>query len=203
MNEETHFQEARQYWNEAAADFDNEPDHGLHSQVVLQEWIKLLRDWFPTLGSILDIGCGTGSISVVLAHQGHNVSGCDLAPNMIELARKKAQANNLQIDFQVMNAAYPEFNEHQFDGIICRHLLWALPEPDQVLTRWIKFLKPGARLVLVEGYWGSVGLHAEDILKILPNSLSYISVQDLSQYNNLWGKKVTDERYVIIGEVKG
>jgi len=95
--------------------------------------------------TVLDIGCGTGSLSVALAGLGHKVTGIDLSPLMIPQAQAKAAAHGFQTKFHVMDAAFPQLSYQQFDVIICRHLLWALPEPEQVLQRWIEFLKKKGR----------------------------------------------------------
>jgi 2-polyprenyl-3-methyl-5-hydroxy-6-metoxy-1,4-benzoquinol methylase len=202
-NYEKRLQESRQYWDDLAHSFDDEPDHGLRDSLVLETWTELLKTWVPAANAtILDIGCGTGSLSVILARLGHTVTGIDLSPSMISLARTKAEAYGLEIEFHIMDASHPQFAERQFDVILCRHLLWALPEPEQVLQRWIKLLKPGGWLILIEGYWRTgAGLHAEEITEMLPSSFINISVRDLSNHPNLWGGNVTDERYIIIADL--
>ena len=120
----------------------------------------------------------------------------------ISLARTKAAAYGLEIEFRIMDASHVQFAEHQFDVILCRHLLWALSEPEQVLQRWIKLLKPGGRLILIEGYWRTgAGLHAEEITEMLPSSFINISVRNLSNDPGFWGGTVTDERYIIIADL--
>lgn len=203
LNNEKRLQDSRHYWNDLAPLFDNEPDHGLRDSLVLKSWTDCLKTWLPyTNVTILDIGCGTGSLSVVLAGLGHKVTGIDLSPLMISLAQVKAAKQGLQIEFHMMDAAFPQLLNKRFDVIICRHLLWALPEPKQVLQRWIELVKQQGRLVLIEGYWeNGGGLHADQIIEILPSSCTDISIQNLSDNPNLWGKNVTDERYVIIADI--
>ena len=202
-NNEKRLQESRQYWDDLAASFDDEPDHGLRDSLVLQTWTELIKSWLPyPNATILDIGCGTGSLSVVLAGLGHKVTGIDLSPSMISLAKAKAAAHELQIDFRVMNAAFPQFPHQHFDVVICRHLLWALPDRKQVLKRWAEFLKQNGLLILVEGYWRTgAGLHAKEITKMLSSSFTNVSVQNLSDNPKLWGSNVTDERYVILADI--
>jgi 2-polyprenyl-3-methyl-5-hydroxy-6-metoxy-1,4-benzoquinol methylase len=198
--DEQRLREARQYWDHAAATFDDEPDHGLRNPVVRKAWIDQLTSWLPLArASILDVGCGTGSLSVVLAALGHSVTGIDLSPAMVAQAETKARASGQRVPFRVMNAANPQLGSQQFDVILCRHLLWALPEPALVLQRWVQMLAPAGRFLLIEGYWktGS-GLHAQEIVAALPSSLTEVTVQDLSGLSALWGSEVTDERFAVI-----
>lgn len=202
MNEEKRLQDSRLYWDKEASSFDDEPDHGLRDPVILETWTNFLRAALPYTGAtILDIGCGTGSLSIVLAGLGHQVTGTDLSPSMISLARTKAARLGLQIEFQVMDAASPQLPHGQFDAIACRHLLWTLPEPKQVLQRWAELLKPKGRLILIEGFWKTgVGLHANEIIEILPTTLTDFSFHNLTEDSNFWGKAVDDERYAIIAD---
>jgi 2-polyprenyl-3-methyl-5-hydroxy-6-metoxy-1,4-benzoquinol methylase len=203
QNQESPLQAARQDWDRAAPSFDHEPDHGLRDPLVLETWTRLLKTWLlSTCGTILDIGCGTGSLSVVLAGLGHIVTGIDISPAMIALAQAKAAAHGYPITFQVMDAAFPQFSRHSFDVLVCRHLLWALPEPKQALQRWAELLKPKGRLFMIEGHWRTgAGLHANEIFEMLPSSFRHISTQDLSADPNYWGGPVTDERYAIIADL--
>jgi 2-polyprenyl-3-methyl-5-hydroxy-6-metoxy-1,4-benzoquinol methylase len=204
LDDERRRRETRQIWDEAAAAFDNEPDHGLRDPSVRGAWTKLLKAWLPTTrATLLDIGCGTGSLSVVLAELGHDVTGIDLSSVMISLAATKARAAGQLITFQVMDAAFPQLLPQHFDALVCRHLLWALPEPAQVLRRWIKLLKPGGRIVLIEGYWNTGGgLHAHEIVEALPAALINVAVQNLSDQPELWGGAVSDERYAVSADLR-
>ncbi len=194
--------ESRRIWDGAAASFDDEPDHGLRDPQILAAWTALLKTSLPALkGAALDIGCGTGSISLILAQMGCEVTGIDLSPAMIALARKKAARSGYPIQFEEMDAAFPQFPPQQFDAIVCRHVLWALPEVDCVLSRWVRLLKLGGRLLLVEGYWFTgAGLKAENLVAAFPAVLSNIVVNNLSDQADLWGHPVTDERYAITAD---
>ncbi|MGX1157864.1 SAM-dependent methyltransferase [Streptomyces albogriseolus] len=77
-------------WDARAAAFDEEPDHGLRDPRVRAAWAARLKDWLPGRpGDVLDLGCGTGSLSLLAAEQGHRVTGVDRSPAMVELARQK------------------------------------------------------------------------------------------------------------------
>lgn len=199
---EKQLQAARQYWDNAASFFDEEPDHGLRDVQVRQAWIELLKKWLPNRKAvILDAGCGTGSLSSLMAELGHAVTGIDLSPAMIDKAKAKAIAMGFSLDFQVMDAAVPQFPSRTFDAMVCRHLLWALPEPARVMERWSELLKPGGRLILIEGYWHTGGgLHAGQVVTALPASATLITVEALSSQPQLWGGPVSDERFAVIAD---
>ncbi|MCB0032897.1 MAG: methyltransferase domain-containing protein [Anaerolineales bacterium] len=200
MTSQPKLEETQRLWDEAAASFDNEPDHGLRDLHIRQAWSDLLVESLPSPPThILDIGCGTGSLSVLLAELNYQVTGIDLSPKMIAYAKAKAQTAGYAIPFHVMNAAEPDFAPQQFDIILCRHLLWALPEPNLVLQRWAKLLTAVGQLVLVEGYWHTGGgLHAKQIVEMLPSEFASVKVKNLSDQAALWGGEVKDERYVVI-----
>ena len=140
-------------------------------------------------------------MSVLLAGLGHRVTGIDFSPAMIALARTKAATLGLPAEFHVMDAASPQLPPAHFDAIVCRHLLWTLPEPSRVLQRWAELLKQKGRLVLIEGYWNTnTGLRAAEVIEMLPASFGDVSLQSLSGNANLWGKEVSDERYAILAD---
>lgn len=194
--------QTRQYWDNEAATFDNEPDHGLRDPNVRQAWAGLLGNSLPSApASILDIGCGTGSLSLVLARLNYSVTGIDLSEAMIARAKAKTKAAGYSIPFQVMDAFNPDFVSQQFEVIVCRHLLWALPEPALALQRWSKILIPEGRLLLIEGYWHTgVGLQSQQIIEALPSTFTKVTVKNLSGQWELWGGEVTDERYIVIAD---
>ena len=188
------------YWDNTAATFDHEPDHGLRDPLVRQAWADLLTEWLPaTASTILDIGCGTGSLTLLMSQMGHGVTGIDLSPAMIAQAQQKAQTAGQSINFQVMEATDPHLGPLTFDVILCRHLLWALPAPAHVLARWSDRLQPGGRLLLIEGCWHTGGgLHVEAVVAALPAGLTAVTVIELSAQPLLWGGPVTDERYLVV-----
>lgn len=203
LNSEHPTEAARQYWDNQAAAFDREPDHGLHDPLIRDTWTAWLKTCLPVAPvRILDIGCGTGSLSTILAGLGHDLTGIDVSPAMIALAEAKVAAAGHQAHFQVMDAAQPQFSPEQFEAIVCRHVLWALPDLAEVLQRWVRLLKPGGRLVMIEGFWHTgAGLHATELIQALPSALTQVEVQALSHQPNFWGRPVEDERYAVLAHL--
>ena len=141
----------RAFWDEAADGFDAEPDHGLRDAAVRDAWTRRLRAWLPPAPcDVLDLGCGTGSLALLAVEAGHRVVGVDLSPRMVERARAKlARAATVLIG----DAANPPVGDRRFDVALVRHVIWTLPDPHAALRRWVSLLRPGGRLVLIEGRW--------------------------------------------------
>lgn len=190
-------------WDASAAAFDEEPDHGLRDPDVRAAWAGRLRSWLAERRcDLLDLGCGTGSLSLLAAEQGHRVTGVDLAPAMIDLARAKLAGRDAA--FLVGDAAAPPVGEERFDALLVRHVLWTLPDPARVLRHWRGLLRPGGRLVLVEGVWGTVdpvGIPADRLTALLAPLTDRVRVEPLSQDARLWGGPVRDERYAMVALV--
>lgn len=187
-------------WDAASAAFDDEPDHGLRDPVVRQAWAARLQAWLPRHAcDVLDLGCGTGSLSLLAAERGHRVTGVDLSPAMIALARAKLAGRDGV--FLVGDAAAPPVGEQRFDVVLVRHLLWALPDHGRALRHWRGLLRPGGRLVLVEGVWGTtspVGIPADRLTALLAPLAGDVRVERLSDDARLWGREVDDERYAVV-----
>lgn len=197
-------EEARAVWDAEAPTFDDEPDHGLRDPATRDAWRTLLLDHLPPAPArIADLGCGTGSLSVLLAEEGYGVHGLDLAPAMVERARAKAgRPSRPSVTFSVGDAADPELPAGSFDVVLSRHVLWALPDPAAALRRWIDLLAPGGRLVLVEGCWFTgAGLTAADTAALLDAAGREHVVQHLPEAV-FWGREIDDERYLVVSTAR-
>ncbi|MCX5556496.1 bifunctional 2-polyprenyl-6-hydroxyphenol methylase/3-demethylubiquinol 3-O-methyltransferase UbiG [Streptomyces sp. NBC_00038] len=187
-------------WDAESVTFDEEPDHGLRDPVVREAWAARLRTWLPERPcDVLDLGCGTGSLSLLASGWGHHVTGVDFSPGMVDLARAKLAGRDAV--FLVGDAAVPPVGEQLFDVLLCRHVLWTLPDPGRVLRHWCGLLRPGGRLVLVEGVWGTVspvGISADRLTALLEPLAADVRVERLSDDSRLWGREVEDERYAVV-----
>ncbi|MGA4847950.1 trifunctional class I SAM-dependent methyltransferase/NUDIX hydrolase/VOC family protein [Streptomyces sp. G5(2025)] len=190
-------------WDAAAATFDDAPDHGLRDETVRQAWAERLGQWLPdTPGDVLDLGCGTGSLTLIAAERGHRVTGVDLSPRMTDRARRKLANHDAEI--LTGDAAQPPVGERKFDTILARHVLWLLPDPEAALHHWRTLLRPGGRLILVEGVWGNTapcGLPQSRLTEALTPLTARLHSERLSGDPRLWGGPVDDERYVVVGVV--
>jgi ubiquinone/menaquinone biosynthesis C-methylase UbiE len=188
-------------WDDLAATFDEAADHGLRDPVVREAWRRLLLPELPPAPALVaDLGCGTGSLACLLAEEGHQVRGIDLAPRMVEAARAKAVRAGVEISFQVGDAAAPPWPDASVDVVLARHVLWALGDPHAAVARWARLLRPGGRLVLVEGRWHTgEGLTAEQARTIVERHRRKARVRQLPD-PDLWGGAISDERYLLVSE---
>jgi len=146
----------RDHWNERASTFDEEPGHGLRGREQHGAWVTLLATL--TGGGparVLDVGCGTGFLTLLLAEMGHLVTGIDLAERMLTAAEEKARRASLSVEFRLENATSLRDPDATYDVVIARHVIWALPDPSVGVKEWLRVLKPGGRLALIEGQWSS------------------------------------------------
>ncbi|QHA03803.1 methyltransferase domain-containing protein [Streptomyces broussonetiae] len=190
-------------WDVEAAGFDDEPDHGLRDLEVRAAWAARLRSWLPEQpADVLDLGCGTGSLSLLAAEQGHRVTAVDASRAMADRARAKLAGRAAAVLWG--DASAPPVGERSFDVVLVRHVLWTLPAPDRVLRHWRELLRPRGRFVLVEGVWGTldpVGIPADRLTTLLAPLSADIRVERLSGDPLLWGRAVRDERYAVVADM--
>ena len=185
-------------WDSAASGFDDEPDHGLRDPEIRAAWLVLLTEHLPPPPArVADLGCGTGTLSVLLADAGYAVDGVDFSPAMVEQAVVKADGR-ADVTFQVADAAKPPLEPTSYDVVLCRHVLWALPAALAALTTWVELLRPGGRLLLIEGSWHTgAGLAAEETVGLVQQAGREPEVHRLTD-PRLWGGPITDERYLVV-----
>ena len=189
----------RAEWDAQAATFDDEPDHGLTDPATRAAWRELLLEHLPPAPArVADLGCGTGTLSVLLAAEGYDVHGIDLSPEMVARAEAKAAEASVAATFAVGDASDPQLPAGTFDVVLSRHVLWALPDPAAGLARWVDLLAPGGRLVLVEGRWFTgAGLTSAQTEGLLHGAGRSVAVRHLTD-PVYWGKEITDERYLAV-----
>ena len=98
---------------------------------------------------VLEYGCGPGSQSFELARRGAKVTGIDISPVAIEIARADAERQGLAIEFAVMNAESTTFADGSFDLIVGGAILHHL-DLDRAYAELARLLAPGGRAVFIE-----------------------------------------------------
>jgi ubiquinone/menaquinone biosynthesis C-methylase UbiE len=171
------------YWNDWSGQYDLQYAHGLRSAGEKEAWRRFL---YQAVGrppqKVLDVGAGTGFISLLLAEAGYQCKGLDISQGMLDQARLKAKTQGLTVEFGLGDAeALPEGDEI-YDAVVNRHLLWTLPNPERAIAEWLRVLKPGGRLIIIDGNWFYNELSAS--IRRLAGQL----LVALTERKNPWGR---------------
>ena len=93
---------------------------------------------------VLDVGCGGGLLCEALARAGAQVTGIDLAPGMIEVARLHAAEQELDITYKVESAEQiASANTAGFDVVTCMEMLEHVPDPERMVGTLGTLVTPG------------------------------------------------------------
>ena len=155
-------QQVAAHWNRRAPGFDADFGHSIRTPAERAAWDRILDLVAPARGPLdaLDVGCGTGFLTFELAARGHRVTGIDFAPAMIAEARRKAAERGAAVRLEEGDAERLQFARGSFDLLMSRHVLWTLPHPEAAIDEWMRVLRPGGRLVVVDGQFDATALKA-------------------------------------------
>jgi len=146
-------QQVAAHWGRRAAHFDEDFGHSIRTAAERAAWDRIFDLVLRGRSGldVLDAGCGTGFLSLELASRGHRVTGVDFAPAMLAEARRKASEQRAAIRFEDADAEQLPFASGSFDLVVSRHVLWTLPHPEEAIDEWIRVLRPGGRLAVIDG----------------------------------------------------
>src|SRR6266511_195070 len=104
---------------------------------------------------ILDVACGAGQISIPAARAGAKVTGIDIAPNLIEQARARAQAENLDARFDEGDAEMLPYTDRSVDIVISLIGAMFAPRHELVAAELKRVCRPGGKIIM--GNWTPSG----------------------------------------------
>lgn len=101
----------------------------------------------PKGGQILDVGSGPGNFTKFIKNQNYTVTGVDLTPEMIDIAKQKVPGT----DFLLMDMRDLNFSDNKFDGLIAAYSLIHIPTVEllDTLKGFYRVLKPGAHALII------------------------------------------------------
>lgn len=101
-------------------------------------------------GRVLDVGIGTG-LSLADYSRSTKISGVDISEPMLRKAHERARALGLTNveTLAVMDAKALAFAENTFDAVVAQYVITAVPDPEATLDDFVRVLKPGGELILV------------------------------------------------------
>lgn len=146
----------KNYWTARAHDFGIVRRNELNDKEIGKRWLKEMGRYFPggKRLDILDVGTGTGYFSILLANEGHCVTGIDLTPAMLAEAKSAARAFGSIARFMLMDAMNTDFPAASFDAVVTRNLTWTLPDTELAYREWRRVLRPGGVLLNFDANYG-------------------------------------------------
>ena len=104
---------------------------------------------------VLDVACGAGQTAIPLSRAGAKVTGVDIATNLIEQARARAQAENLDACFDEADAEMLPYDDSSFDIVVSLIGAMFAPRPDLVAAELKRVCRPGGKIIM--GNWTPTG----------------------------------------------
>ena len=171
------------YWSHRAEGFEVQRLREYDSE-KRQRWLIELRRYLPQGKPlrILDVGTGTGFFACLLASEGHETTGIDLTPDMIERAEHMAAVLGQDVRFELMDAEEPAFEDESFDVLVTRNLTWTLPHIEKAYREWYRILKPGGILINFDADYNAALDDEEE--HELPENHAHKLVPDYMQAEN-------------------
>ena len=109
---------------------------------------------------ILDVATGTGNLAIPAAKTGAEVTGIDIAPNLIDQANERAKAEGVEAKFEVGDAEALPYDDNTFDVTMTMFGAMFAPRPDVTAAELIRVTKPGGIIAMAnwtpEGFAGQM-----------------------------------------------
>jgi SAM-dependent methyltransferase len=116
------------------------------------------RIGIPPGARVLDVACGTGNTAIPAARAGAQVTGVDIATNLLAQAEKRAKTEGLRAHFQEGDAEHLPFGDSEFDVVLSMYGAMFAPRPDRVAAELARVCKPGGTIAMAnwtpEGFVG-------------------------------------------------
>ena len=116
-----------------------------HDTVYLKTFVNLVNEYASADSHLLEMGCGNGIASRMLAKQGHRVIGTDISPLFLQEAQNW---QTRQLTYQVADALDLPFPDQHFDLVCSNELIEHVPDVESVLWEMIRVTKDGGRIIV-------------------------------------------------------
>ena len=104
---------------------------------------------------VLDVACGTGNLALPAARAGADVTGVDIAPNLVEQARENARIEGLQAQFDEGDAEALPYEDASFDAVVTMFGAMFAPRPELVGAELKRVCRPGGFIAMAN--WTPAG----------------------------------------------
>jgi ubiquinone/menaquinone biosynthesis C-methylase UbiE len=117
----------------------------------LQALARRVANEIPAVARVLEVAPGPGYLAIELAKLGrYLVSGLDISRTFVDIARRNANEEGVQVDFREGNASRMPFTDGSFDFVLCRAAFKNFAEPDRAVQEMRRVLRPGGRALVID-----------------------------------------------------
>jgi SAM-dependent methyltransferase len=104
---------------------------------------------------LLDVACGSGNVAIAAAREGAVVTGVDIATNLLEQARQRAESEGLTIRFEEGDAEQLPYDDASFDVVVTMFGAMFAPRPELAAAELVRVCRPGGRIAMAN--WTPAG----------------------------------------------
>lgn len=148
-------------------------------------------------GRVLEVGVGTG-LSLPSYARHLEIVGVDIAPEMLEKARGRVAAHNLDhvAGLYEMDAGSLQFPDGSFDTVVAMYVITVVPDPEQVMRELARVVKPGGQVLLVNHFSQEEGVRGFLERRMAPFSalLGWHPVFELARVTGTERLQLSDRR---------
>jgi ubiquinone/menaquinone biosynthesis C-methylase UbiE len=143
--DETPTAKQRRVWDKTAPSYDKQI--GFFEKI----WFGGGREWVCSraTGDVLEVAIGTGR-NLSFYPKGVQITGIDLSPAMLDLARRRATELGIDVELLEGDAEALPFADNRFDTVVCALSLCSIPNGAKAIAEMARVLKPGGRLLLLD-----------------------------------------------------
>jgi 2-polyprenyl-3-methyl-5-hydroxy-6-metoxy-1,4-benzoquinol methylase len=135
----------QKFWDRIAERYSKRP---IADEAAYQKKLEVTRHYFRPDSDVLEIACGTGSTAIAHAPHVKHILATDISPNMIEIARSKAEAAGISnAEFRVATIKDLDAADESYDAVMAHSILHLLEDWECTIGKVYKMLNPGGAFI--------------------------------------------------------
>ena len=133
------------YWSQFTTEYEEKQSYVAGKEVISLAMEELLKE--QRLGSVLELGCGTGLYTEILQKNAENIVATDFSDEMVEIVNKK-RGNLENVTFIKADALNLQFDKENFDTVFMANLIHIIGDADKVIKESSRVLRNGGKLII-------------------------------------------------------